>query len=660
MPVTLPDRSDALLSMTLDGKPQVLAPIRLTVREAISAPFEIDLTAVHAVDPFDPADILQKPVEVMIRRDEVERVFSGIVQEYTPVAQDLRGFHACRLRIVPKLWALSQWTDCRIFQEKTPQDIIGTLLDEAGVQKAFRITGANPTLPYRTQFNEDSLRFLTRIMEEAGWYYFLEGEKVVVTDANASLGSIGAMPAPGALIEEIRAVHATARGKEATADYDHTAPSKEVKGEQATKLKATGPLSPDSFRWPALTDDPAEAAARSKLRMEAQEARSSLLAGNGAWAALAAGTIFEIAADDAFLPPGKYAVRSVVHQASDENWLSGGTPPSYSNSFEVLPEATPWRQPLETRRPRMDGVHAAIVIGTDSEGDIHTDDMGRVKIRFFWDHRAEAAPDNGVWARVVQPWAGAGWGGQFIPRVGSEVAVAFMDGDPDRPVVLGGLYNGADVAIFPKAEKTKSGFRTRSTDKGGNDEFSEFSFDDKGGEELVFLHAQKNLKVTVENDQLLKVDNCRIIDVKVDETKTVKGEQKLTVKGNQTVVVEQGKHSFTVKTGDRVEAVDTGNYKLGVKTGNFDTSVDTGNYKLGVKLGNVDVKADAGTVTIEAMQTLTLKVGANSIEISQSGIKISGTMIDMKGSAMTTVASPMTTVKGDGMLTLKGGVVMIN
>jgi type VI secretion system secreted protein VgrG len=308
----------------------------------------------------------------------------------------------------------------------------------------------------------------------------------------------------------------------------------------------------------------------------------------------------------------------------------------------------------------MDGVHAAIVLGADGEGNIFTDDLARVKVRFFWDHRAEAAPGQAIWARVVQPWAGKGWGGQFIPRVGTEVAVAFMDGDPDRPVVLGGLYNGVDKPIYSKAEKTKSGFRSRSVDDGAAADFSELTFDDKAGEEKIFIHAQKDFNIEVENDLTLKVDNCRIVEVKVDETVLIKGKQDFTVKGNQTLIVEEGNRTLTVKQGNYEESVDTGNYKMAVKTGNLDESVDMGNYKVGVKMGNYTLKTDLGAVTIEAMQSITLKVGTNSVEISQSGITIKGLMLTLKGTAMAELGAPMTTVKGDGMLTLKGGITMIN
>jgi type VI secretion system secreted protein VgrG len=300
-------------------------------------------------------------------------------------------------------------------------------------------------------------------------------------------------------------------------------------------------------------------------------------------------------------------VREITHFAEDDSGSRrGGGASSYSNSFAAFANTVPWRQPMATARPRMEGLHTAIVLGPSGE-EIHTDDQGRIKIRFFWDWREDATADSSDWARVVQPWAGNQWGGQFIPRVGTEVAVAFMDADPDRPIVVGGFYNGNDKPIFPVAEKTKLGFRSRSVTKGGKEDFNEFSFDDKKGSEVVFLHAQKDMKTEVENDQTLTVDHDRTV----------------TIKNNETVTIKEGDQSTEVK------------------------------------LGDISVKVDVGSITMEAMQSITLKVGQSSVKIDQMGITISGMMIKIEGQVMTTVQGTMTTVKGDAMLTLSGGITMI-
>ena len=212
---------------------------------------------------------------------------------------------------------------------------------------------------------------------------------------------------------------------------------------------------------------------------------------------------------------------------------------------------------------------AADIKSQDGE-EIHTDDMARVKVRFYWDWRGEATGSDAVWARVIQPWAGKGWGAQFIPRVGTEVAVAFVDGDPDRPMVIGGLYNGRDTPIYSKADKNKLGFRTRSVAKGAQGtNFSEFTFDDTKGSELIFFHAEKDYFTEIENDQTLTVDNCRIVTVKKDETVDIQNNQTIKVKQDRALTVTDGNHTFEVTKGNHSEKVGQGNHTHEVSTGNY-------------------------------------------------------------------------------------------
>jgi type VI secretion system secreted protein VgrG len=343
-------------------------------------------------------------------------------------------------------------------------------------------------------------------------------------------------------------------------------------------------------------------------------------------------------------------LQSVTHHATDDTWLSQGGSVSYANRFSAFPSKVTWRQPLTTPRPRMEGIHAALVLGPAGE-EIYTDDLARVKVQFYWDHREEATDALAVWARVIQPWAGNGWGAQFIPRVGTEVAVAFVDGDPDRPIVIGGLYNGRDKPIYAVGDKTKSGFRTRSSLKGGASDFNEYTFDDKKGSELIYQQAQKDLSTYVKNDQTLKIDNCRMVTVKKDET--------VDIQNNQTIKVKQD-HSLTVTDGNHSVAVSKGNVSLKVDMGNQDVKIAMGNQTTDVSMGNITAKAGAGQISNEAMQSIELKVGGNSIKIDQTGVTIKGLMVSIEGEVQTQVKSPMTQVSGDGMLQLKGGITMVN
>jgi len=435
-------------------------------------------------------------------------------------------------------------------------------------------------------------------------------------------------------IRDWRSPVGTATGSFATGDYDPEKPGTRLYNNEKTVLRTGGAAARDVYRWPARTTADGIVEARAKFEIEAAEASVSLYHGTSQFAALVPGGKFTLANVPPGPDDGTYALRSVRHVIEDTTWISADGSASYENGFEAFKIAVPWRQSLITPRPRMEGVHSALVMGPRSDEatdikmqsgeEIYTDDLARVKVRFYWDWRAEATGAASIWARVIQPWAGNGWGMQFTPRVGTEVAVAFVDGDPDRPIVIGGLYNGVSAPIYPVAEKTKTGIRTRSSLSGDTSHFNELTFDDKSGSELIFIHAEKDMTTEVEHDESLTVDNCRGVLVKADETITVQGKQTVTVTKDQTLEVSQGNHGMTV---------------------------DQGNHTTKVLLG---------AITMEAMQSITLKVGQNTMTIDQTGITIKGTMVSVQGQVQAELTSLMTKVGGDAMLTLKGGLTMIN
>ncbi len=606
---------ESLLSITSTAESPLTA-IRIVAHETISELFRFEIDVV-ARGEINMTNMLNKPACVAINHGgKSTRYFHGIVSEFGLLEQSGVFDKAYRMVLVPQLAQAAIRSDCRMFFNKTAQDILETIFDDAGVTKtAFRLYSQPTQRKATAQFNETSLHFATRLMEEEGWYYFFEhtsdSHTLVVTNDNNGFYTI-----PGTelrlgvgttadMITEYRKPELIAAGKITVKDYDFDSPDKNLKMEQNTILKHGGISNRPIFHWPALTRDTEMAKNRARWRMEAAEAAVSLMAGGGDNASLVAGGKFKLRTDTG---EQVHIVQSITHCALDAPERAddlAGT--NYSNSFTAFPNTVPWRQPMATARPRMEGLHTARVLAPQGE-EIHTDDQGRIKIRFFWDWRADATADNSEWVRVVQPWAGNQWGGQFIPRVDTEVAVAFMDGDPDRPVVIGGLYNGNDKPIFPVAEKTKLGFRTRSVTKGGTDAFNELTFDDKKGSELLFLHAQKDMKTEVENDQTLTVENDRTVTIN---------------KGDETVTLKQG------------------------------------NQTTELKIGNISVKCDLGSITMEAMQSITLKVGQSSVTIDQMGVTVSGMMIKIDGQVMTQVNGLMTQVQGTAMLQLSGGIITI-
>jgi type VI secretion system secreted protein VgrG len=286
---------------------------------------------------------------------------------------------------------------------------------------------------------------------------------------------------------------------------------------------------------------------------------------------------------------------------------------------------------------------------------------------------------------VASAWSGTGWGFVQIPRIGQEVLVEFMEGDPDRPIVTGRVYNHTHK--FPYAlpsNKTQTGWKSRTLG-GGDENFNELRFEDKKGEEHIFSQAEKDLKILVKNDETRDVKHDRITTVTNDDTRTVTdGNDSHTVKkGNQTVTVEKGDQTVEVKTGkqtvkvmdDQTITVDQGNRAVTLKMGNDELKVEMGNLTTKVAMGNISIKADLGKIAMEAMQEISLKVGASSIVLSQTGVTIKGLMVKaeavtqaevkglmtkVEGSAMVQVKGAIAQVNGDGLLMAKGGITMIN
>jgi type VI secretion system secreted protein VgrG len=251
-----------------------------------------------------------------------------------------------------------------------------------------------------------------------------------------------------------------------------------------------------------------------------------------------------------------------------------------------------------------------------------------VKVQFYWDRVGQKNENSSCWVRVSQIWAGKGWGWVTLPRIGQEVVVDFMEGDPDRPIITGRVYNADQTTPYALPDnQTQSGIKTRSSKGGGTSNYNEILFEDKMGSEKLSVHAEKDMDTSVEHDDSQLVENDRTITVK-------------------------GKHTETI-TKDTTIEITQGNYSMTIDSGNESRTLKQGNQSIKLNLGNISVNCDLGSISMEAMQSITLKVGANSIKIDQTGIEVSGIMIKVSGEATTQVS-------GEAMLMLKGGITMIN
>ena len=692
-------RSTASMAMTSPLGDDTLIPISLTAKEAISQPFQFEVVAVCQNGVIDPNALLNNPACVILQDETGSpiRYFHGIVRSVTdegPVRSDtdVAVFQLYRLILVPRLWFLSQTTDTRVREMMSATDILQAMFTDAELTD---LSGppSSDTRQYTIQFNETDLYFATRLMEEEGWFYFFQhtasAHTLVIANqntaftaiSNATLYIVGG--ADGSFhLADFNQTGTTVRGQMTLQDYEPVSPTASLQSVSKTVLKTGGAAARDDFRWPAAvtytnesgTDPSANAsdniktdgtvvANRAKWDMEAAEAVATLFDGSCQFGGLVPGGTFTIASTPASIYDNTYAVRSVTHHATDDAWLNQNGVASYSNRFTGFLSATTWREPITTLRPRMTGIYAALVMGPQSSAqstitvqsgeEIYTDDLARVKVRFYFDWRAESTGSNSVWARVIQPWAGKGWGAQFTPRVGTEVAVAFVDGDPDRPIVIGGLYNGAHAPIYLTKDATKSGIRTRSSLSGSTSQFNELTFDDKSGSELIFVHAEKDMFTEIENNQTLTVDNCRIVTVKQNETVAIQNNQTITVTQDRALTVSNGNSTFDVGKGNHTVTIDKGDQSVTISKGKSTFEVSTGDHTETIGKGDYTININAGQMSVTAQKGITLTVGQSSISLSPSGITIGAAQISFKSQATGSW-------DGGGMLTLKGGLVKVN
>ena len=307
----------------------------------------------------------------------------------------------------------------------------------------------------------------------------------------------------------------------------------------------------------------------------------------------------------------------------------------FTCSFTAIPAAEQYRSPRTTPKPLIQGPQTAMVVGKKGE-EIDTDEFGRVKVQFHWDRYGKVDENSSCWMRVSHPLAGKSWGSINIPRIGQEVIVEFLEGDPDQPIITGRVYNATATTPYKLPDfKTVSGTKS-NTSKGGQG-FNELRFEDKKGEEQIFMHGEKNLDIRIKNDAFEEIGNDRHLTVKNDQIEHVEKNRSNTVDADHTEKIGKDRHLKVV--GKEAKAVD-GSLSLTVKGDVIEVfkanhSEDT--------TGDYFIKAD--NIVIEAVSSLTIKVGQNYVAIDTSGIKIS---------------APMTEVEGQGKLTLKGGMVMIN
>jgi type VI secretion system secreted protein VgrG len=611
---------------------------RLSVREAIGRLFVIEAEVLSKEPAIDPEEIVGKAVTCSVTYQYTSpRHFHGIVVSFRRIGEDVRGYTTYRLEAGPRLRHLTRTMDCRIFQNKSAKDIISTLVQEADAGPvSFGTETDAPPREYCTQFNETDLDFATRLMEEHGWGHYFRHEEgshtLHVEGANAGYPLIPGEPQVvrrdddriGAL-SRWEPISSLPIGSVATLDHDNLLRDPSKQSSASTVVHSSHANNMEVFRWPGGQTvrpgaDPA------KLLMEGAESHAEGVSAAGRDPTVFAGGRLRVKAG-LYAEAETWLVTEVLHSAHDETHLDAGGDASYANSLAVIPADRPWRPLAPRPRPVMAGVQYAVVTGPKGE-EIHCDEHGRIKVLFPWDRKGARDDLSSCWVRVAQTTAGP-WGGHwYLPRVGDQVLVAYLEGDPDRPVVIGSLFGQSFPPLFSLPDnKTRSGYRTRSSKAGGADNFNMLMFEDSKGKELLEYQAEKDMKGLVKNDRTT------------------------TVRNNETLTVEKGDMSTTVSKG---------NQTVTVSTGNQDTEISKGNQSTTVKMGNIATEASLGAISIEAKQSITLKVGQSTITIDPVGVTIDAPTITLKAKLSVQIDTLMLEEKGSAMVVVKGGIVQIN
>lgn len=678
------------------------------VVEGLSTLTETTIEFLSSNDALDLQDILGQTISVGQKdADDADRFFTGTCTsvEYVGVYQGLSHFVA---EVRPWLWFLTRTEENRIFQEKTVLDIIQEVLEDYGfwsdVQK--KTTGTYKQRVYCVQYHETDFDFICRLMEEEGIYYFFvqDGKKLKMVLAD----SISAHKAtPGGPEFEFHFKEAQYRrsndhifdwseatgvttGKVTLNDYDFEKPKADQKTVKAIPKGDHAHKSYEHYRYPGHSRIAGMGDDFTKVRMEAEAVKHKISRGAGNIRTLGVGQTLKMKGHPRKTNNVEYLVTRAVHHLQIETDyevqetkkpLFDSTIPvdednqdTYRVVFDVIPKAEPFRAPQTTAWPRLLGMQTALVTGPSGE-EIYTDKYGRIKVQFYWDRVGKKDEKTTCWVRCVMPWTGKNWGMISIPRIGQEVAIQFEEGDPDRPICTGMLYNTDTMPPYALPDNmTQTGIKTRSSKQGGPANYNELVFEDKKDNEFIRMHSEKDYFQDIENNAVVNIGQIKkdpgdltqtIYHTKTETIETGDhifsvdtGNQEIFVKTDHTKTVE-GKSTTTI-TEDTEFTVQSGDYTQTISTGDVTREVSSGNEAVTVSLGNYTLDASAGSIAIEAAMEISLTVGGNSIVIDQSGITISGIMVTMEGQATVDVGSPMTTVTGDGMLTLDGGVTMIN
>jgi type VI secretion system secreted protein VgrG len=613
--------------------------------EQLSRLFEYDLELASEDPAIKSADIVGQNVTIRLKLGgDKTRYFNGYISHFTQITAYGR-LAKYRATMVPWLWFLTRTADCRIYQDQKVPEIIKQVFKKHE-KKDFEEKFSNKyrTWEYCVQYRETDFNFVSRLMEQEGIYYFFKHENgkhnLVLADSPSAHESYPEL-------KEIE-YHAADKGVEtkgcvsdwviethlqpvsfALNDFDFKDTKKALEVRANVNRKHAAAVF-EVYDYPGEYTEPDDGDKYARKRIEELQAQYEVVTAQSDVRGICTGCTFKLTEHTRDDQNGDYLITSANYSVNAGEFYSGGEGSDellYACSFTAIDAKQQFRAPRITPKPTVSGPQTAIVVGTSGE-EIYTDEYGRVKVKFHWDRYSEADENSSCWIRVAQVWAGKNWGAIYTPRIGQEVIVEFLEGDPDQPIITGRVYNAQAKPPYDlPTNKTMSTLKSNSS-KGGEG-FNEIRFEDKKGEEQIFIHAEKDLDIRVKNDRFETVVNDRHLIVEKDKFEQVKSHRNEFVEKNHLEEIGEDR-DLTVKGN---EAKEVGkDLSLTVK-GNVDeafkkdhTEETTKNYTLKAK-----------EVTIEAKSKIELKVGGSTITMNPGQIELNAPKISVSGSAMVQV-----------------------
>ncbi|RAQ09435.1 type VI secretion system tip protein VgrG [Burkholderia cepacia] len=521
--------------------------------------FEFRIEALADSHSLSLKDMLGKPVTVRIEQQDLStRYLNGIVARASLAGRRAERYYGYELIVRPWLWLATRRSDCRIFQNKTVPEIVQEVLSTYGFPIESHLAETYVPRDYCVQYNETDAAFVSRLMEFEGIYFwFRHAEDTHTLMLGDAMSSHTALPGyetipyiardRTAIADEERIdgwlpAQEVSVGRHQTTDYDYTKPRADLSS-QKVDPRGHDHDSLASFEWPGGYRDDAPGAHYSRVRLEEQQAEHERASADTDVRGVAPGYLFTLERCPRADQNREYLIVRCQYRFQENAYASdqGAEAVVHRTMMLVQPSSLPYRSPRDTPRPRTNGPQTATVVGPPGE-EIWTDQYGRVKLQFRWDRYGQSNQDSSCWVRVSSPWAGGGFGGVQIPRVGDEVVVDFLNGDPDEPIVTGRVYNGERMPPWGlPGSATQSGLLSRSSPGGTTEHANAFRFEDKKGAEQLWMHAERNFDAETELDHSLSVGNNHTHTVGNDETMQVKNNRQRSVGQNETVNIGQNR-----------------------------------------------------------------------------------------------------------------------